>query len=170
MLQTATAQTNIATITRLEEEAESDRSFAERTSEMIGRFAGTISFALFQLVFVGLWIGINLRRGAFDPFPFSFLSAVLSFEAVMLTAFILIRQTRMSLRADRRNHLALQINLLAEQEATKIIQMLARMSGQMGIEGAVTDSETRALGTNTSIDGIARDLRESLDEQPKEEE
>ena len=70
----------------------------------------------------------------------------------------------MSLRADRRNHLALQINLLSEQEATKIIQMLGRMSKQMGIEGEVTDSETRELAADTSIDGIARDLQKTMDE------
>jgi uncharacterized membrane protein len=165
--QTTTAQTNIETITRLEDEAETDRSIAERTSETIGRFAGTMSFVLIQLCFVGLWIGINLGSSAFDPFPFSLLSVVLSFECVMLTAFILIRQNRMNLQAHRRSHLALQINLLSEQEATKIIQMLERMSRQMGIEAAVTDSETKELAANTSIDGIARDLRESLGAETK---
>lgn len=159
------AQNNIETIMRLEDEAETDRSFAARSSEMIGHFAGTVAFAAIQFALVAAWVGINLSAAAFDPFPFPFLSSVLAFEAVMLTCFILIRQTRMGVRADRRNHLALQINLLAEQEATKIIQMLQRMSRQMGIEGAVTDSETRALATNTSIDGLVRDLRVSLEEE-----
>lgn len=162
MSQTTTAQTNIETILRLETEAENDRSIAERASEMIGRFAGTLSFVLAQLCLVGLWLAVNLGSNAFDPFPFSLLSAVLSFECVMLTAFILIRQNRMGLRADRRTHLALQINLLAEQEATKIIQMLERMSRQMGMEAAVTDSETKHLAADTSIDGIVRDLRDTL--------
>ena len=165
MLQPTTAQTNVETILRLEDEAEADQSIAARASETIGRFAGTITFVLVQLCLVGLWLGINLGSRAFDPFPFSLLSVVLSFECVMLTAFILIRQNRMSLRADQRTHLALQINLLSEQEATKIIQMLERMSRQMGIESAVTDSETRELGTDTSIDSIVRNLREPLIEQ-----
>ena len=80
----------------------------------------------------------------------------------MLTAFVLIRQNRMSFRADRRNHLGLQINLLAEKEITTIIQMLGRMSQQMGIEAEVTDSETRELAEDTSIETIARDLRDNL--------
>jgi uncharacterized membrane protein len=82
---------------------------------------------------------------------------------VLLTAFVLIRQNRMSLRADRRSHLGLQINLLSEKEITKVIQMLGRMSKQMGIEAEVTDSETRELSENTSIETIARDLRANLD-------
>ena len=162
MPQATTARTNVETILRLEDEGETDRSIAARMSETVGHFAGTISFVLVQLCLVGLWLVINRGSWAFDPFPFSLLSVVLSFECVMLTAFILIRQNRMSLRADRRAHLALQINLLSEQEATKIIQMLERMSRQMGIEAAVTDSETRELGTDTSIDSIVRDLHETL--------
>jgi hypothetical protein len=47
--------------------------------------------------------------------------------------------------------------------------MLERTSQQMGIEAAVTDSETRELGTNTSIDSIARDLQGTLVEDPKAE-
>ena len=160
----STSQINIETIIRLEEEAEKDRTTAERVSETIGHFAGTISFVVIQLGFVAAWIVINLTGAAFDPYPFFLLAGLLAFEAVTLTAFVLIRQNRMSLRADRRNHLALQINLLSEQEATKIIQMLGRMSKQMGIEGEVTDSETRELAADTSIDGIARDLQTTMDE------
>jgi uncharacterized membrane protein len=46
---------------------------------------------------------------------------VLALEAVLLTAFVLIRQNWMSLKADQRSHLDLQITLLAEREATKVI-------------------------------------------------
>jgi uncharacterized membrane protein len=161
----STSQINIETIIRLEEEAEKDRTTAERVSETIGHFAGTITFVIVQVGFVAVWIAINLRSGGFDPYPFPFLGGLLAFEAVTLTAFVLIRQNRISMRADRRNHLALQINLLSEQEATKIIQMLERMSQQMGIEDHVTDSETRELAADTSIDGIARDLQDTMDEE-----
>ena len=167
MPETTTSQTNIATIIRLEEEAESDRTGTERVSERIGHFAGTLSFVIVQVAFVAVWIAINLGKNGFDPYPFPLLAGLLAFEAVTLTAFVLIRQNRMSVRADRRNHLNLQINLLAEQEATKIIQMLARMSRQMGIEDAVTDTESRALSGDTSIAGIARDLREGMAEDEK---
>jgi uncharacterized membrane protein len=162
-----TTSQNIETIVRLEEEGEGDRSPAERIPELIGHFAGTILFVACEILFVAGWITIN--SGAisgvtpFDRFPFPLLSCFLSFECVLLTAFVLIRQNRMSLRADRRNHLGLQINLLSEKEITKVIQMLGRMSKQMGIEAEVTDSETRELSENTSIETIARDLRANLD-------
>jgi uncharacterized membrane protein len=94
------------------------------------------------------WIAVNLGSldfiPPFDPFPFPLLSVVLSGEAVLLTAFVLIRQNRMSRQADQRSHLDLQINLLAEKEATKIIQMLE-------------------LAQGTAVEGLARELRENLD-------
>jgi uncharacterized membrane protein len=165
--QTTNAQVNIETIVRLEEEAERGGSFAEHMSETIGRFVGTLSFVVVQVAFVVVWIAVNAWRDNFDPYPFPFLGGLLAFEAVTLTAFVLIRQNRMSLRADRRNHLALQITLLSEQEATKIIQMLERMSRQLGMEHQVTDRESRELSGDTSIDGIARDLQTEMEEDAK---
>ena len=161
----STSQINIDAIIRMEEEGDADRSVAERISERIGHFAGTLWFVAVQVVFAAGWIALNAGGDRFDPYPFPLLGGVFAFEAVTLTAFVLIRQNRMSLRADRRNHLDLQINLLAEQEATKIIQMLERMSRQLGIEGAVSDQESRDLSGDTSIETIARDLKQGLADQ-----
>jgi uncharacterized membrane protein len=36
--------------------------------------------------------------------------------------------------ADRRDHLDLQVNLLTEQRATQIIQMLDRLSTRLGVD------------------------------------
>ncbi|MEJ0012690.1 MAG: DUF1003 domain-containing protein [Bauldia sp.] len=161
MPETTTSQDNIEAIIRLEQEAEQDRSATERAAETVGRFVGTLSFVAVQVAVVAVWIAVNLGEGGFDPYPFPLLAGVLAFEAVTLTAFVLIRQDRMSRRADRRNHLDLQVNLLSEQEATKIIQMLERLSRQLGVEDAVTDKESHELSGDTSIDTIARDLRDA---------
>src|SRR3954451_15745737 len=96
-----TAQSNIETVVQLEEEEERHRSFADRFPEMIGSFAGSIAFVVCQLAFVGLWAVANSEvvpgLPAFDPFPYSLLSGALGLESVLLTAFVLIRQNRMSL-------------------------------------------------------------------------
>ena len=70
----------------------------------------------------------------FDPFPYPLLSSITSLEAVLLTAFVLIKQNRMAMIADRRDHLDLQVNLLTEREATQIIQMLDRLSTHFGVD------------------------------------
>jgi uncharacterized membrane protein len=88
---------------------------------------------------------------------------LLALEAVLLSSFVLIRQHRMSEIADRRSHLDLQINLLAEKEVTKVIQLLHRMSSHLGIEEEVTDPEARELGKNTEVEDVARDLHPHLE-------
>lgn len=159
--------TNIDTVVRLEAEDEQRASHTHRLSETIGSFAGTNFFIVLQLACVALWVSINTGAlavvPAFDPYPFPLLAAVLALEGVLLTAFVLISQRRMSERADRRSHLDLQINLLAEKEATKIIQLLQRMSRHMGLDEPSGDAETRELAKDTAVESLARGLRESLD-------
>jgi uncharacterized membrane protein len=87
---------------------------------------------------------------------------ILALEAVLLSAFVLIRQNRMSAKADQRSHLDLQINLLAEKEATKVIQFLQRISRHLGIEQHTSDRESRELGKDTAVEDLARDLRKNL--------
>jgi uncharacterized membrane protein len=45
-----------------------------------------------------------------------------------------MKQNRMGAIADRRDHLDLQVNLLTERRATRIIQMLERLSAHLGLE------------------------------------
>jgi uncharacterized membrane protein len=73
----------------------------------------------------------------------------------------------MSLKADRRGHLDLQINLLAEKEATKVIQLLQRISRHMGIEEHVTDKKSRELGKDTEVGDLARDIQKNLNQEPE---
>jgi uncharacterized membrane protein len=157
---------NIETIVRLEEEAEREGSFAEIAAETIGRFAGTLAFVAVQVAFVTIWLIVNLGAtplSVIDPYPFVFLAGILAFETVILTAFVLIRQNRMSVRAERRNHLNLQISLLSEREVTKIIQMLERLSQHAGAGAVVVDREAHELGKQTQVEGIAEQLREKLE-------
>jgi uncharacterized membrane protein len=117
---TKVQETSIETVVRLEAEAEQRVSPTDRISEAIGSFAGTNYFILLQLACVSVWVLINTGAlrvvSAFDPYPFPLLATLLALEGVLLAAFVLISQKRMSQRAEQRSHLDLQINLLAEKE------------------------------------------------------
>jgi uncharacterized membrane protein len=82
-------------------------------------------------------------------------------------SFILVRQSNMSERADRRSHLALQINLLTEQEVTKILQMLQDTNLRLGIKDAV-DPETEELSKETAVESLSEELRANLDQDGTE--
>jgi uncharacterized membrane protein len=97
------------------------------------------------------------------------LSSITSLEAVLLTAFVLIKQNRMAVIADRRDHLDLQVNLLTEREATQMIQMLDRLSTHFGIDtmtpiaaslGGMSQSSTwskRSTAACRALEAVAAD-------------
>ena len=113
---------NIDKVAQVEDDALRPRSRREAITEAIAGFAGTIYFVMLQLAVSIGWIlcnaGVIPVVKPFDPFPFPLLSSTTSLEAVLLTAFVLIKQNRMSAVADRRDHLDLQVNLLTERETT----------------------------------------------------
>ena len=163
-----TVRDNIQTIIRLEQQQDNERSLGDRVGDTIGTFAGTITFVVLHLLLFVAWAVVN--RGvipgvpAFDPYPFSLLTMIVSMEGVLITTFVLIKQNRMGVRADRRNQLDLQINLLTEKEVTKVIQMLERIAAHLEIEQQVTDAETQELGKVTAVNELAKELKHALPE------
>ena len=69
-----------------------------------------------------------------------------------------IRQNAIDLRSERRNHLDLQINLLAEKEATSTLKILREIAEHLDIDVSA-DAEHEELAKDTAVESIARDLR-----------
>jgi uncharacterized membrane protein len=161
----ASVAENIETVIRIENEALQPRSRGEAITDAIGGFVGTISFAVLQiLAFVG-WIIMNSggisQIPPFDPFPYPLLSSITSIEAVLIAAFVLMKQNRMGIIADRRDHLDLQVNLLTERRATRIIQMLDRLSTHFGVEQR-GDSDSFELAQNIGVEHLVEELHSRL--------
>ncbi|MFC7478375.1 DUF1003 domain-containing protein [Dankookia sp. GCM10030260] len=157
---------NIDEVVGLEQEAARQRSFADRAADGIAAFVGTVAFVLLRLLWFACWAVVNTGLvtfvPAFDPYPFQLLCLIVSLEGVLLSTFVLIKQNRMGALADQRSHLDLQVSLLAEQEVTKVIQMLQRISTQLGLEAVVMDEEARELSETTAVRNLAHRLRERL--------
>ncbi len=52
---------------------------------------------------------------------------IVSLEAIFLSAFILISENRQGRMADRRSRVDLQINLIAEREITKLMELIVEI-------------------------------------------
>ena len=140
----AEIKSNVTKITDLERKQRENRTFGERVSEWIALFAGSMVFVYIHVVWFGLWILINtVFKSGIDPFPFTFLTFVVSLEAIFLSTFILISQNHETQLANRRNHLDLQINMLAEQENTKMLELLQEIAKKVGVR--VDEEATKAL-------------------------
>ncbi len=94
-------------------------------------------------------------RYHWDPYPFILLNLVLSFQAAFATPIILMSQNRETRRSERRNHLDLQINLLAEQENTEQLRLLRLLCEKMGVRPS---GPTDALSEPTEPEAIVRQL------------
>jgi len=129
-------ETNVRTILQLEATAKDNQTTSERIAETIANFCGSMTFVWVHVVWFGSWVLINALPGMnhFDGFPFTFLTLVVSLEAIFLSTFILISQNQETRLTERRNHLDLQINLLTEQENTKILQILKQISEKIGVK------------------------------------
>ena len=163
-LTATTIQKNIETILELEKQAVQSRSPAEHIADKVTTFAGSTPFIIIHMVWFGSWIIINggliplIPR--FDPFPYSFLTLVVSLEAIFLTLLVLMTQNRMTKEADKRAHLDLQINLLGEQESTLTLRMVQKIAKHLGLE-IEEDESISALCEDTDVNNVAKTLEEN---------
>jgi uncharacterized membrane protein len=158
----ASAADNINTIVQLEEQALKERRMADRMADVIANFVGSIPFVVAHVAWFGVWVALNASIWRFDPYPFALLCMLVSLEGVLLSTFVLIKQNRMSQRADHRSHLDLQINLLSEKEATKVLQLQRLICRRLGIMEADADKEIVELSGITAVDNLARDLNQKM--------
>ncbi|MEO6556274.1 MAG: DUF1003 domain-containing protein [Ferruginibacter sp.] len=158
-----TIQKNIETILNLEKEAVESRSPAEHIADKVTKFAGSSPFIILHAAWFGVWIiingGIIPGLAPFDPFPFSFLTLVVSLEAIFLTLLVLMSQNRMTKEADKRAHLDLQINMLDEQETTIILRMVHKIAKHLGLQEE-SDESVKELCEETDVNSVAKTFDE----------
>jgi uncharacterized membrane protein len=151
---------NIAEIVEIENAQRKVRTPAERLSEAIARFCGSMTFVWVHIIWFGVWTVINIFPGLahIDPFPFTFLTLVVSLEAIFLSTFILISQNHDAKISERRNHLDLQINLLSEQENTKMLAMLRAIAAKVGAD-LEEDPHLEAMSAETEPEKVVQQIQ-----------
>jgi uncharacterized membrane protein len=158
---------NINALLNRSQEEEKRKTRGERIADAITGFTGSMTFVYIHLIIFGIWIIWNLGWLGLKPFDPSFvvLAMIASVEAIFLSTFVLISQNRMNAQADKRAELNLQVNLLAEHEITRLIQLVTAMAKKMDIPESY-DAE---------IDILAKDVQpekvlETMEKHTKEAE
>jgi uncharacterized membrane protein len=156
---------NVELIRRIEESAKEDRTRSDLVAEAIADFCGSMIFVWVHVVWFAGWVLINMLPGIkhIDPFPFTFLTLVVSLEAIFLSTFILISQNHDTKISERRNHLNLQIDLLSEQENTKMIAMLQAIAARVGAD-VPQDPHLQALSEETEPERLVRQIEQHEDQ------
>ena len=155
---------SVKEITTLEGRDRVDMNWSDHVANSVTALSGSMLFVWLHIAWFAVWIILNLPGVGlqFDAFPFGFLTMIVSLEAIFLSTFVLISQNRQSIRADRRAKVDLQVNLIAEQEVTKLVQLVAEIHDHLGLQDQ-PDEEVRAMRHPTYVKDLA-DAADRADE------
>jgi len=130
---------------------------------MIGFASSTPFLVIHALIFIG-WIYWNLpfsELKKFDPYPYGMLTTIVSLEAIFLSIFVLMTQSRESKIGELREELTLQVNLRMEEEITKTLHLVAGLYARLNLALA-DDPELRAMLEPLDPKKMEQDLAEQI--------
>ena len=130
---------------------------------MIGLASSTAFLVIHAILFV-VWIlwnipGVPLPQ--FDPYPYGMLTTIVSLEAIFLSIFVLMTQSRESKIGELREELTLQVNLRVEEEVTKTLHLVAGLYSRLGLKLA-DDPELKSMLEPLDPKRIEEDLAEQI--------
>ena len=160
---------NVAIIAEMEKAAANLRTRGDRVADRIASWVGSWPFILSQTAILLAWIALNIAAWVnhWDPYPFVLLNLALSFQSAYAAPILMISQNRQAKLAERRNHLDLQINMLAEQETTEILRLLHLICEHSGIR-LDRNGNGRALEEETKHAEIVRQIQGEIEERSGE--
>jgi uncharacterized membrane protein len=156
---------NIEAVLQFYARADEKMSASQRALERISNFIGRPVFIALILLFVAVWIIVNLAmhrygRVEFDPAPFFWLQGILGLGALLTATAVLIRQNRLGKLAEQREHLDLKVTLLTEQKVAKLIELIEELRGDMPSVRDRADPEAAVLKQSMNPEQVLKALDE----------
>jgi CRP/FNR family cyclic AMP-dependent transcriptional regulator len=103
-----------------------------RLADAVPSFTGSIASLALHAIFLGGWIAINLsvlgNIKAFDPYPFEFLSVMVSLEAIFLTLFVLTSQNRQRTRDRIRSDIEFESSINTETKIAYLHEKIDKLT------------------------------------------
>ncbi|HYC90207.1 MAG TPA: DUF1003 domain-containing protein [Thermoanaerobaculia bacterium] len=117
----------------INEEMQIRSTTMEKIADLIAEFSGSITFLMLNAAVFAAWIVWNSLPFTphFDPYPFGFLTMVMSVEAIFLSIFVLISQNRQGAKDRLRADAEYEVNLKAELEITHLHEKMDFLTEQM---------------------------------------
>lgn len=157
-------------IRSLKAKADAKRTRAEAIADWMTARLGSIYFLVANGVWFTLWILINIGAisgiAPFDPFPFGLLTMIVSLEAIILAIFVLISQNRSAQVDDLREEIDLQVDIITEEELTKLMKMTKILMEKNGIDLS-NDKELQAMLKPANVSKIEKILEKQVLENYK---
>jgi uncharacterized membrane protein len=142
----------------------SNRSPMEVLADRMIGFASSTPFLVIHVIVFIAWIYWNLPFSGlrkFDPYPYGMLTTIVSLEAIFLSIFVLMTQSRESRIGELREELTLQVNLRMEEEITKTLHLVAGLYARLNLQLA-DDPELRSMLEPLDPKKMENDLTEQI--------
>ncbi|HEY1952758.1 MAG TPA: DUF1003 domain-containing protein [Gemmatimonadaceae bacterium] len=142
----------------------SNRTQTEIWADRMIGVASSSPFLFVHLLIFIAWIAWNIPGTGlppFDPYPYGMLTTIVSLEAIFLSIFVLMTQSRESRIGELREELTLQVNLRMEEEITKTLHLVAGLYARLNLQLA-DDPELRAMLEPLDPKKIENDLTEQI--------
>ena len=147
----------IAELVELEQREKKTMGFSDHVASVVTEVVGSMFMVWANLLWFVLWIGLHTSGFVnFDPYPFGLLTMVVSLEAIFFSLFVLIAQNRQALLADKRAKIDLEVNLIAEREVTKLIEMVRDLQKRLG--SVPIDPEAERMQRPTHLTELAEEM------------
>lgn len=145
------------------------RKRAGRQHHRVARLARSLGHpvTLYGLaVLVIVWVLLNATRFRWDAPPYFELQGILALYAAVVSTIVLTAQNHQLAMDERRSYLELQINLVAEQKAAKIIELLEELRRDLPEVANRRDLEAerlaQAVDPHVVLDAVDRTLDSPL--------
>jgi uncharacterized membrane protein len=155
-------QKNVEIIARIEAASNMKRTMGQRLADKFAAFIGSWTFIISQISLLVSWMILNVVAWSrhWDPYPFILLNLTLSFQAAFAGPVLMMSQNRQARLSEQRNHLDLQINMLAEQENTEMLVLLGRICDKLELKIA-DDSPLESLANATDPHALVQQIQET---------
>jgi uncharacterized membrane protein len=97
-------------------------SIQNRVADVITRFAGSMAFVYFHIIWFAVWIIAGI-----EGYPYGLLTMIVSLEAIFLSTFVMISQNR----ADFKRQAAADQQWMTVQEEDQQNKQLIELSNQI---------------------------------------
>jgi uncharacterized membrane protein len=141
--------------TVLEQQQKRAQDLQLRIADWITAFAGSMNFVYLHAAAFALWM-LVLERS-----PWPTLTLIVSLEAIFLSIFVLMTQSRESRIGELREELTLQVNLRMEEEITKTLHLVAGLYARLNLQLA-DDPELRSMLEPLDPKKMENDLTEQI--------
>jgi uncharacterized membrane protein len=168
-------QRNIRKIINVRQKSVRNQSFQDRLANAMTAYSGSMLFFYVHIVWFSVWFLLNtghLGIQPFDPYPYGFLTMVVSLEAIFLATFVLISQNLLAKETARITDLSLHTGLLTEHELTRVLQMLRAIQHKIGIsndeDSNIADADLEMETRPEDVLAEIERLQQRADDVPRE--